>query len=171
MEINIKSFRVNREILANNIKCLRKRLGVSQEDLANRLGLNRGNIASYEKGTAEPKICNLARISQLFGVSIGDLISRDMMCDNNYKSAYTNFLRLNSQEAEMINDFDTKLANFKEILSSISKCHAFNMTQNQNVSPQTKIIEGQFSQLQNLTEELIRTQGQLLNFIKCRVKE
>ena len=64
--------------LANNIRNLRKRNSWSQEELAGKVGLNRGNIASYEKGTAEPKICNLVKIARCFGVSILELTGFDM---------------------------------------------------------------------------------------------
>ena len=64
-----------------NIRHLRRRQGWSQEELGARIGLNRGNIASYENGTAEPKICNLLKMAQLFGVSILDITHRDMSQD------------------------------------------------------------------------------------------
>jgi transcriptional regulator with XRE-family HTH domain len=64
--------------LHKNIRFLRKGLGWSQEELAVRVGLNRGNIASYENGTAEPKINNLLKMSAIFGVSIHDLAHKDL---------------------------------------------------------------------------------------------
>ena len=64
--------------LDRNIRFLRKQMNLSQEELATKIGLNRGNIASYENGTAEPKVCNLLRLSRLFGVSICDLAQRDL---------------------------------------------------------------------------------------------
>jgi transcriptional regulator with XRE-family HTH domain len=64
--------------LHRNIRFLRKAMGWSQEELAARVGLNRGNIASYENGTAEPKIGNLLKMSLLFGTSIHDLAHKDL---------------------------------------------------------------------------------------------
>ena len=55
-------------LLPRNIKSLRRKLRFSQEELAQKLGLNRGNIASYENGSAEPKICNLLKFASLFRV-------------------------------------------------------------------------------------------------------
>ena len=54
------------DVLKLNIRYLRKKMNLSQEELANAIGLNRGNIASYESGTAEPKIANLVKMSKLF---------------------------------------------------------------------------------------------------------
>lgn len=64
--------------LAQNIRFLRKKMNWSQEELALRIGLNRGNIASYENGTAEPKICNLFKLAQLFKVPILHLAQEDL---------------------------------------------------------------------------------------------
>ena len=52
--------------LSGNIRFLRKQKELSQEELAVHIGLNRGNIASYEKGTAEPKFCNLVPMADFF---------------------------------------------------------------------------------------------------------
>lgn len=65
-------------VLSQNIRYLRKRQELSQEELALRVGLNRGNIASYENGTAEPKICNLLKLAQIFGISVTDLTQKDL---------------------------------------------------------------------------------------------
>ena len=64
--------------LPSNIRLLRKQKKWSQEELAQAIGLNRGNIASYENGTAEPKICNLLKMASLFEVSLLDLIQKDL---------------------------------------------------------------------------------------------
>ena len=61
------------DVLKLNIRYLRKKMNLSQEELANAIGLNRGNIASYESGTAEPKIANLVKMSKLFSVPLADL--------------------------------------------------------------------------------------------------
>lgn len=64
--------------IATNLRVLRRASGWSQTELAERVGLNRGNIASYESGNAEPSICKLLRISSLFDVSTRDFTRRDL---------------------------------------------------------------------------------------------
>lgn len=56
----------NATFLALNLRLLRKKFQWSQEEFANRVGLNRGNIASYENGATEPKIYSLLKMSELF---------------------------------------------------------------------------------------------------------
>lgn len=60
-----------------NLKHLRKSRGMSQEAFALKVGLNRGNIVSYEKGAAEPNIRNLMRIADFLEISIEDLVKID----------------------------------------------------------------------------------------------
>jgi transcriptional regulator with XRE-family HTH domain len=156
--------------LSSNMRHMRKRLGISQEDLASRVGLNRGNIASYEKGTAEPKLCNLLKFSQLFGVSIHDLTKRDLSCDCTYKTAYTNYLRLNSEEAAALADFNSQAEEFGDVFQGITKYYDFSK-KSEDAVPDARVLEGQFGQLQHLTQEVLRAHAQLLDFVKCRLKE
>lgn len=67
--------------LSSNLRWLRKQKKWSQEELASQVDLNRGNIASYENGTAEPKICNLLKMAKLFGVNLICLVQRDLGAD------------------------------------------------------------------------------------------
>ncbi|MEM6379976.1 MAG: helix-turn-helix transcriptional regulator [Bacteroidota bacterium] len=64
--------------LSSNIRWLRKQKKWSQEELASKVDLNRGNIASYENGTAEPKICNLLKMAKLFSINLICLVQRDL---------------------------------------------------------------------------------------------
>ena len=68
----------NATFLALNLRLLRKKFQWSQEEFANRVGLNRGNIASYENGSTEPKIYSLLKMSELFQVSIKELVFEDL---------------------------------------------------------------------------------------------
>ena len=157
--------------LSVNMRCLRKRMGISQEDLARRVGLNRGNIASYEKGTAEPKLCNLLKLSHLFGVSIHDLTRRDLGCDAAYRKAYTNYLRLNSEEAAALNDFDAEAQELRAVFEGITRCYDFLVRKGTELDPQARMLDGQFTQMRHLTEETLRAHRELLEFVQCRLKE
>lgn len=54
--------------MGGNIRFLRKRLGYSQRELAEYLGLKRNNIASYEAGIVEPRAATFIHMSDFFGV-------------------------------------------------------------------------------------------------------
>lgn len=64
--------------LSGNIKVLRKGKGLTQAQLAERLGINRSVIGAYEEGRAEPKLSTLVLMSQFFDVSIDDLLLKSM---------------------------------------------------------------------------------------------
>ena len=55
---------------------LRKKAGMSQEDLAERLNVSRQAISRWELGSTLPDAPNLLKLSDLFGVSI-DYLLRD----------------------------------------------------------------------------------------------
>lgn len=64
--------------LSRNLKFLRKRAGLTQASLAERLGVNRPVIGAYEEGRAEPRLQTLKHLALFFEVSIDDLLDKDL---------------------------------------------------------------------------------------------
>ena len=64
--------------LSKNLKTLRKQIGLSQERLAEKLGIKRKRYATYEEYRAEPNCSVLIKLSDIFGVSIDDLIKKEL---------------------------------------------------------------------------------------------
>ena len=60
--------------MIKNLRIARKRLGLSQRDLAKALGLSQQAIHKYENGIAEPDITTLSRIAAHLHVSTDYLI-------------------------------------------------------------------------------------------------
>lgn len=54
--------------LGSNIKFLRKLKGISQQKLAEEVGLKRNNIASYESSAVEPRAVNFLKLARFFEV-------------------------------------------------------------------------------------------------------
>jgi len=69
--------------IATNIKYLRTKKGITQEQLAK--VCNKGNtaIGNWEKGIREPNAVDLANLANFFGVSIDDLIKKDLRFNDN----------------------------------------------------------------------------------------
>jgi transcriptional regulator with XRE-family HTH domain len=63
--------------LSNNLRHLRKQKGFTQEEMAEKLGLTRSILGSYEEGRAEPKLQTLQTIANFFSISIDDLIGKE----------------------------------------------------------------------------------------------
>ena len=58
----------------NKLYELRKQKGFSQEELANRLNVSRQTIAKWEVGESTPDMENLVAISELFEISLDELV-------------------------------------------------------------------------------------------------
>lgn len=61
--------------IGEKIQRLRKESGLSQEALAERLGLSRQAVSKWESGSAIPSIDNLVELSRIFQVTVGELLS------------------------------------------------------------------------------------------------
>ena len=62
---------------AQRLKQLRKERGMTQQDLADRLGLKRAALGAYEEGRAEPRLVNVVALADFFGVSVDALLKGD----------------------------------------------------------------------------------------------
>lgn len=58
------------------IRELRKSLGLTQQEVANRLNIERTSYARYESGCREPDIATLIQLADLFQVSLDYLCGR-----------------------------------------------------------------------------------------------
>ncbi|WP_026952263.1 helix-turn-helix domain-containing protein [Algoriphagus mannitolivorans] len=64
--------------LASNLRFLRKQKGITQNDLADQLDVQRTMISAYEDGRSEPKLATLQKICELLEVGIEELIEHDI---------------------------------------------------------------------------------------------
>lgn len=67
--------------IAEHLKNHRKAKGWTQAQLAERLGLSRAQVGSYEEGRAEPKLDTIKAMAQLFACTIDALVSGDARSD------------------------------------------------------------------------------------------
>lgn len=59
---------------AQHLKSLRKDRGMTQQELADRMGLKRAALGAYEEGRAEPRLVNVVAFADFFGVSVDALL-------------------------------------------------------------------------------------------------
>lgn len=59
---------------SEKLTALRRREGVSQEQLADRLGVTRQSVSKWESGAAMPELVKLIALSEIFGVSVDYLV-------------------------------------------------------------------------------------------------
>ncbi len=63
---------------ASNLKYLRKRHRLTQEELSQKLGIGRGRLAKYEEERAEPPLGLLRDIAEFFRVSLDGLLRKEL---------------------------------------------------------------------------------------------
>ena len=65
-------------LISENIKYLRKKAGLTQEQVAETIGIKRSLVGAYEEGRADPRISNLIKMAEVFGTSVDILINKDV---------------------------------------------------------------------------------------------
>jgi len=68
--------------IANRLVELRKKMGLSQEELADKLGLSRQAVSKWERAEASPDTDNLICLAKLYGVSLDDLLNTDQSVED-----------------------------------------------------------------------------------------
>ena len=90
-------------MLSENLKVIRKEKGMSQEMLAQQIGVVRQTVSKWEKGLSVPDAEMLARIADLFEVSVENLLGEKL------------------EEKENTNEVAVQLALLNEYLLNRSK--------------------------------------------------
>lgn len=77
-DLLLKDLRPLGSMLARNLKYLRNREHFSQEDMAKLLKISQADLGRYESGTAELSNQSLVRVSEIFNVTIDNLLKKDI---------------------------------------------------------------------------------------------
>ena len=62
-----------KENISNNIVYYRKKIGLTQSQLAERLGVKTTTVSTWERGASSPDIETLYDICKIFGVSLDEM--------------------------------------------------------------------------------------------------
>jgi transcriptional regulator with XRE-family HTH domain len=65
-------------MLGKNIKTLRKKAGLTQDQFAQKVSVKRAAVGAYEEGRAEPRVKTLLEICHYFKVGAEDLLNKDL---------------------------------------------------------------------------------------------
>ncbi len=72
-------------ILASNLRNLRRKLGLSQEELAEQSGLHRTYVGSVERSERNVSLSSLETLASALGVSVQQLLTPDL--DDKYSAS------------------------------------------------------------------------------------
>ena len=161
----------NATFLATNLRLLRKDLNYSQEELAGKVGLNRGNIASYENGSAEPRICNLIKLATLFRVSIIDLTQRDLR-KIKARSAHKlqDLSAIVDGDRQRMDEFVRKAEEIETVFKSLHNCCRFKTKTLGEVPRDMQILLMNFEQLHEAAQSLLCEHKALLDYIESTIE-
>ena len=62
---------------ANRLQMLRKKNNLSQEELAEKIGISRQAVSKWERAEASPDTDNLILLAKLYGVTLDDLLKSE----------------------------------------------------------------------------------------------
>jgi transcriptional regulator with XRE-family HTH domain len=76
--IRILNFDSKMSLLSSNLRHLRKKKGLTQAQLAEKIGIKRSALGAYEEGRAEPKLTTLQAFAEFFELNIDDIFRVDL---------------------------------------------------------------------------------------------
>lgn len=116
-------------IIGRRLKQFRVACGITQEQIAEKLNVNRSTYTKYETGVSEPSIDILSRIVSIFGIDFNSVLGEEDMFEGSIYDTKMPMFNLTKDEQDIIitfrsfSDDEKDLFNDKvsEILKSRSK--------------------------------------------------
>ncbi len=72
------------EFLNKNIKHLRTAKGISQQGLADKIGIDRSTISRIENNEIDTTVDNAIKIAEALNITLLDLLNKDLTIQNEY---------------------------------------------------------------------------------------
>lgn len=104
--------------MVKNLKLLRQKKGLSQQQLADIIGVSQQSVYKYEKQNVEPELSVLVSMADFFETSVDYLIGHSDIC---HKIEKVQPFELNSEEAKIIRDYRKLSKSEKESIQLIIK--------------------------------------------------
>lgn len=113
---------------ANRLLQYRKQAGLSQEELAEKIGVSRQAVSKWERSEASPDTDNLVTLAELYGVSLDEMLGLKTAKEENKEEpeealpekdevhvSFKDGIRINSKEGDRVN------VSFKDGVHIVSK--------------------------------------------------
>ena len=160
-------------ILSHNIRFLRRKKGLSQEELADILGVKRSSIAAYERKNVEPRLRIVLEIAKYFDINVQDLLELRLKAD----SAYRSFDRTDVHDAELSpsllrqdhsHEFDRfveQTVKIRKVLEGFRAFYTFKREKMQSISPEKQNLRFDIDNFIQLTDHLLTYNESVLKAI------
>ena len=99
--------------LKDNLKKIRKEYNLSQEELADKLGVSRQSVSKWESGGAYPEMDKVLQICKIFNLNIDELLNQDIKEVTESKQSKNNINKY-------IDDFLSYITKVIDMFSSMS---------------------------------------------------
>lgn len=106
---------------SEKLTTLRRREGLSQEQLADRLGVTRQSVSKWESGTAVPELVKLIALSEMFGVSL-DYLAKDYLEEPETAAPEPDTARLERKLDTLADDYRGSWGPYYRYTSKIRIC-------------------------------------------------
>lgn len=92
---------------AQNIRYIRKANGLTQKEMADKLGKAAPSVASWEQGVRTPNVRDTMQVCRVFGVELDDLLDTDLSLsykptNSNINEIITLYRKLDSTQQEIV---------------------------------------------------------------------
>lgn len=102
-------------IIGNNLQSFRSKFGLTQEQIAEFLEVDRTQITHYEKGDREISYVHLKKLSHLFNVEVEDLLEENAaLRELNFAFAFRSD-GLDATDLKSISEFQKVVKNYLEL--------------------------------------------------------
>ena len=136
-------------IFADKLINLRKKAAMSQEELADKLGVSRQSVSKWEGAQSVPDINKIIELSKIFGVSTDYLLKDEIEIEENVPVEEKTDKKIVS--VEEANEYLSIIECTKHLIATgVLLCI---------ISPITLLILGMISEMNNLNEDLMRGIG------------
>lgn len=89
--------------LSDNLKRIRKENNLSQEQLADKLGVSRQSVSKWESGLAYPEMDKVLQICKMFGLNVDELLNQDLKQVEENKQSKSNLNKIVDEFLDYIN--------------------------------------------------------------------
>ncbi|MBR9923206.1 MAG: helix-turn-helix transcriptional regulator [Bacteroidetes bacterium] len=154
--------------LAQNLQFLRKQRKMSQQMLAEALGLSRSNIASYENAKAEPRATMLLRICRYFDVPLAYLVDHPLdeealSNQENTRQKLDKLLQSRQLDAEI---FSKRSDQLRKIIEGMKAYHELKKEQLDDPSEVQQAFFKDYEYLLTVMESLVHSNDELLRLVQ-----
>jgi transcriptional regulator with XRE-family HTH domain len=146
---------------AKNLRFLRNSRNLSQDAFAKSVGMNRGNIASYEKGLAEPNSVRLLKIARFFGVPLEAMIAEEFATSGvNYAEGGKPQPRLTKAEIE---ELHVEAERLERMYKGLKEFHALRDPEEEMNLRNMRDLSVDYERLVTLSDHILTLLNRLLD--------